>query len=228
MTIQDETNLPTANDTGERQAADVAKQAGGEVASTVADGALEMTSEAADQVKVVAGEAKAQLEDLFGRARDEARQQADDRTQQAARRLRTFSEEIEALAEGRPSEAGSLLTYLREAEDRAQNLAARLERGGPDAVANDLKQFARRRPGLYLGTAVAAGFIVGRAVRAGAMSAGKDTAPTAMVGPDGSSARPVTQQEADSLPSGSSDVGVLTEPTPATPPSIPSAGGVVP
>ena len=72
MTIQDETNLPTANDTGERQAADVAKRAGGEVASTVADGALEMTSEAADQVKVVAGEAKAQLEDLFGRARDEA------------------------------------------------------------------------------------------------------------------------------------------------------------
>jgi hypothetical protein len=226
MTIQDETNFPTAIDTPERQPADVAKRAAGEVASTVADGALEMTSEAADQVKVVAGEARAQLEDLLGRARDEARQQADDRTQQAARRLRTLSAEIEALAEGRPSEAGTLVTYLREAEDRAQNLAARLERGGPEGVATDLKQFARRRPGLYLGTAVAAGFIVGRAVRAGTMSAGKDAPPTAMVGPDGSSARPLTPQEADSLPSGS---GGQDQPRPApTPPPIDPAGGVVP
>ena len=123
MTIQDETSVHTGVSAGNRPTEDVAKHAAGEVASTVADGAVEMTHEAADQAKVVAGEAKAQLEDLFGRARDEARQQADERTQQAARRLRTFSEEIEALAEGRPSEAGSLVTYLREADDRAQRLA---------------------------------------------------------------------------------------------------------
>jgi hypothetical protein len=58
------------------------------------------------------------------------------------------------------------------------------------------------------------------------MSGGENAPPTAMVGPDGSSARPLTPQEADPLPSGT---GMQAEPrpTPAPPPMDP-AGGVVP
>jgi len=45
-------------------------------------------------------------------------------------------------------------------------LATRLDQGGLDAVMADMRSWARRQPGTFLLGAVAAGFVVGRVVRA--------------------------------------------------------------
>ena len=64
---------------------------------------------------------------------------------------------------------------------RIQRFADQLEREGPQAVATDLSRFARRRPAMFLMAAGTAGFLIGRAVRAGA-AASKESPSTAQWG----------------------------------------------
>jgi hypothetical protein len=131
-----------------------------EVAGTAAE-------EASTQVKVVAGQARQQFDDLVIQTRDEVRSQAESRNVQAAQGLRTLSQEVSALAEGRPDDAGPLLGLLEDAQRSVNGLAERLEGGGTQGVIDDVTRFARRRPGLFLAGAIGAGFLVGRLVRAG-------------------------------------------------------------
>jgi len=154
---------PTSSGTAETAKAEAAN-----VASTAADGARDVASEASAQARVVAGEAKQQVDRLISQSREELRLQAEQRSTQAASQLRTLSEQFRALAESRPEDAGPLLTYVREAEDRLRSLAWRMEQGGPQGIIDDVTRFARRRPGTFLAGALGMGFIVGRLVRAGA------------------------------------------------------------
>ena len=78
-----------------------------------------------------------------------------------------------ALAEGRPDDAGPAGDYVRQAGDKLQEVAQRLESGGLDGALSDLQGFARRRPGVFLLGAAATGFAVGRLLR-GAQAANAD------------------------------------------------------
>jgi hypothetical protein len=165
--------LATTNDPADRSNAGeaggsdalAAKAAG--VASTGAAAAKDAASEAATQVKVVAGEAKRQVATVVDQARHELSQQADERTRQAAGGLRTLADQAQALADGRPAEAGPLAGYLGDAQQRVTAFAERLESGGPQGLLDDVTGFARRRPLVFLAAAAGAGFIVGRLARAG-------------------------------------------------------------
>lgn len=166
-------------DTGNEQSkpAEVAGTASSEasnVLSTAGQGAKEAAGEASTQVKVVAGQARQQLDDLVVQTRDEVRHQAESRNAQAAQGLRTLSQEVSALAEGRPDDAGPLVGLLDEAQRKVSDLAGRLENGGTQGVIDDVTGFARRRPGLFLAGAIGAGFLVGRLVRAGAAQQQED------------------------------------------------------
>ncbi len=141
--------------------ADVAASEASDVASTAAEGAREIAGEATEQVKAVASHAKQQLDGLIQQSRDEFRQLAEDRGSRAASRLRTVSQQVSALSEGRPDDAGPLVSYLSDAQGQVQRLATRLEQGGPQEVINDVTSFARRRPGMFLAGAMGAGFLVG-------------------------------------------------------------------
>ncbi len=46
--------------------------------------------------------------------------------------------------------------------DGGRQLADYLDRNGPEGVLQEVQDFARRRPGAFLATALAAGFVVGR------------------------------------------------------------------
>jgi len=141
--------------------ADVATSEASDVASTAAEGAREIAGEATEQVKAVASHAKQQLDGLIQQSRDEFRQLAEDRGSRAASGLRTVSQQVSALSEGRPDDAGPLVSYLSDAQGQVQRLATRLEQGGPQEVINDVISFARRRPGMFLAGAMGAGFLVG-------------------------------------------------------------------
>jgi hypothetical protein len=141
---------------------------GKQVASQATEAARTVTTEATDQAKVVVGQARQEVERLVGQTRDELQTRAREQGDRAAHGLRSLSRQLDALAAGRPDEAGSLTTYLTDAQDRVSALAQRLETGGPQAVLDDVTRFARRRPGMFLALAAGTGFLVGRLARSGA------------------------------------------------------------
>jgi hypothetical protein len=172
MTLRQETGpIPSANggDGQPRPEAITqdAREGAANVVSTTTENVREVAEEVGQQAKAVASEAKRQLDQVVSQGRDELRQQMDQRNAQLAEQLRTLSGQFRALTQGNTSEAGPLLGYLNDAQTQVQRLAMRLETSGPQGVVDDISRFARRRPGLFLLSAMGAGFLAGRMVRAG-------------------------------------------------------------
>lgn len=155
-----------------------------DTATTASDSAKDAAGEVAAQAKVVAGEARRQIGTVVDETRQALSQQADDRTIQAAGGLRTLADQVSALADGRPHDAGPLAGYLGDAQSRVSAFAERLETGGPQGLLDDVTDFARRRPIVFLAAAMGAGFVVGRLARAGRAAQQDDAAaPTSRVTP---------------------------------------------
>jgi hypothetical protein len=155
------------------EAASTAMAKTGEVAGTATEGARQVASEASRQAGQLAQEALSSARTLVGEATGSLREQAGQQTERAASGLRSLSDQVRALAEGRTEEAGAAGDYARQAGEKLQHVADRLESGGLEGALSDLQSFARRRPGVFLLGAVAAGFAVGRLAR-GAQAANGD------------------------------------------------------
>ena len=164
------------SDSTPRRVADAATSAAGDAASTAGDEAKRVVSEAKDQARSVVSEAKGQVSGLVQQARDELRTQSADRGRQAAGGLRTLSDQLQALTEGRTDDAGPLAGYVTDARQQVASFASRLEDRGIEGVVDDVARFARRRPGVFLLAAAGAGFVVGRFVRSG-VSVARDSSP---------------------------------------------------
>lgn len=126
------------------------------------------------QVGELAREAWGQAREVMGRATGEARTQADQQAARAASGLMSLSDQLRALSDGRSAEAGQFGQYASKAGDQLARLSRRLEAGGIQGLLDDISRFARRRPGQFVLLAAGAGFIAGRAVRAG-QAAAKNT-----------------------------------------------------
>jgi polyhydroxyalkanoate synthesis regulator phasin len=210
MTVEHGMTVPQADADDESRPAQVARRAGDEAAN-VAETATESIREVADEVtaqaQAVAGQAKQQLDDFVGQARDEVRQQAQQRNEQVAGQLRTWSEQLTALAQGRPESAGPLVGYLEEVQDQVRRLATRLEQRGPQGVIDDVSNFARRRPGVFLAGAAGLGFVFGRVVRAAAAAQNGDSSSTQWAAPSRPAVATGPRTE-PLLPQGNGPVGV--------------------
>lgn len=165
-----------------KEAASTAAAKSSEVAGTAKEGTKQVASEATQQAGQVAQEVSVQARELVGQARNELRDQASQQTGRAADKMRTLSEQVQALTDGRPEEAGPVGDYARQAGDKLQQVASRLDEGGLEGMFEDVQGFARRRPGVFLAGAAMAGFAVGRMLR-GAQSAAQGQSQ----GPDGMS-----------------------------------------
>jgi ElaB/YqjD/DUF883 family membrane-anchored ribosome-binding protein len=149
------TNDPAArqSESDQGKAADVkdsAKEAGQHV-----------TDVAKDQAGNVAAEAKSQAKELLGQGREELRQQAADQQARVASGLHSLSAELHTMASG-STEQGVAADLAREAADRARAIAGWLESREPGQLVDEVKSFARQRPGAFLGIAATAGVLVGR------------------------------------------------------------------
>jgi len=151
----------TAQEKGQAVVGVAARQAR-RVGATAKEQADQVRGEVVDQARTLGEEALSQLE---SQAKTQSRRLADT--------LSELGDEVQALAEGRPDDADTLAPYVSDAAtavydvaDRVYSLATDIERQGLTAVLGDLQAFARRRPGTFLLGAMAAGFGVGRAVRA--------------------------------------------------------------
>ena len=132
-------------------------QAVGAAASDAASTAKDTAKEQAGQV---VGEVKTQTRNLVNDARDrvggEMRSQNDRLTEQ----IRRFADDLDQMRHDRgDSPAGNVVAEVAQGGRR---LADYLSEHGPDGVLREVEDFARRRPGAFLATALAAGFVVGR------------------------------------------------------------------
>ena len=155
-------------------AMETAKAESAEVAETVKQAGKDVMSEVGEQTAAVARTAKDQFQQLATQTRQELRVHSEQRGEQLATRLQTWAGQIKALAEGRVEDAGELRGVLGDVQERLESYASSLRERGPDGVLQDVRQFARRRPGMFLLAAGATGFAIGRIVRSGAMSDSHD------------------------------------------------------
>jgi hypothetical protein len=132
------------------------------VAGTAADDAKELARQGGGQARQVAQEAKHELRTLTEQGRQELKSQAEAQTLRASKNLRTLSDQTQALAEGRPDEAGPLAGYVQGVSGKLSGWADNLDRQGFDGMVAQVQGFARRRPAAFIGLCVVAGFAVSR------------------------------------------------------------------
>lgn len=169
MTTAQETASTAIHETG--AVAGTAKDEALNVASTATDAAKGVAQTAAQQTGDVVSEAARQARDLVGETRDQVRTQAETQTKRLAENVRSLAGEISGMA-SRSEQQGPATEVALQLADKTQALAGYLDGTTPEAVLDDLRSFARRKPGLFLLGAAGVGFLAGRLVKGATASSG--------------------------------------------------------
>jgi hypothetical protein len=183
---------------------DAVKGEAADVARTAADSVQSVADTAKTEAANVASEAKANAKDLFYQARGDLTDQAAAQQQKVANGLRSVSDELHAMARA-SDQPGVASDLVRQAAERSSSVAAWLDGRDPGSLLNEVKSFARQRPGTFLLLAAGAGVLAGRLGRS--LQAGA---------PESATARPGGQYDATGT-YGAGPAGYT-----------PSAGGTVP
>jgi hypothetical protein len=144
---------------------EAAKEKAAEVAASAKQTAGQVTDEAREQAAEVVSSATDQLGQVVGTARDELRNRASAEATNLGQRLGDIAEELRAMAQASVEHGGVAATAVCGVADQVDRGARRLSEGDLDTALDDLKRFARNRPGTFLLGAMGAGFAVGRLLR---------------------------------------------------------------
>ena len=87
--------------------------------------------------------------------------------------LRTFGDDLDKMAT--QSEGGMAADLAREGASRARTLSSQLDGREPRDLLDEVRSFARRKPGTFLLGALAAGVVAGRLTRGAKDGTGADT-----------------------------------------------------
>jgi hypothetical protein len=157
------------------RAADVGSTAqakAGEVAGTAQERAADVAGTAKDQALEVAQEAQRQARDLFSEFRGQIQQQTQQQRDRLVELLREFEDELQNMAQA-GGRNGAATEVVRQVADRLSGIRSYLETGGNPV--DDVRSFARRRPGTFLFLAAAAGVLAGRVTRSAAAARKQST-----------------------------------------------------
>ena len=169
VTTPPTTSRPPAGDGLGASRTDAVKGEAADVARTAADSAQSVAETAKSEASNVASEVKANAKDLLHQARTDLTDQAGAQQQKVASGLRSISDELRAMA-GASDQPGVASDLVRQAAERSSSVAAWLDGRDPGSLLNEVKSFARQRPGTFLLLAAGAGVLAGRLTRS--LSAG--------------------------------------------------------
>ncbi|MDT0165827.1 hypothetical protein Q9R32_09680 [Actinotalea sp. AC32] len=177
MTYDYQTGQPYGSGTGgtDGSRTDAAKEAARDTASTAKEQAAGVAHSAKESGQHLAHEAKSQAKEVGREAGQQARQlvdsgrrqltdEASSQQQKLAGGLRTFGEELQTMA-GASEQPGLATDVARQISDRVDTLAEWLEQREPGDLLQEVKTFARNRPGTFLAIAAGAGLLAGRLTR---------------------------------------------------------------
>lgn len=137
-----------------------AKQVASQTTRTAGQAAGDVKDTAKEQAQKVVGEAKTQLGGMASDVRDRMGEQARTQNDRLVTGIRQTADQLDEMRGDRPESPAA--TVVSRVADGGRQLADYLDRHGPDGVLREVQDFARRRPGAFLATALAAGFVVGR------------------------------------------------------------------
>jgi hypothetical protein len=123
----------------------------------------DLTATTAEHAGAVKEEAKDKALNVAHDVRRELENQGDSQAKRAAEALHDVGSQLHEMAKsGQP---GAVTDMTRQVAEKSTQFASRLEQGGVQGVGEDLRQFARRQPGLFLAAAGVAGFVAVRVLR---------------------------------------------------------------
>jgi hypothetical protein len=201
---------------------DVAREETVGVGRTAVDTGEQVAQTAAQQAKQVASETGRQARDLLNEGLEQVRNQAGEGQKKAAAGLHTVADQLHEMAES-SSSSGVASDLTRQAAQRAHDAASWLEAREPAELLDEVRNFARRRPGLFLAGSALAGILVGR------LTKGAVTADRGGSGPDGSTGQAGRHAQLVSEPvSYPATTAPTVTPQPPSGPAIPPTGAAVP
>lgn len=162
---------PVGPDTGASPLTDRASDA----AQAAKDAGTQVAQTATEKAKDVAHETGKQARDLLGEAREQAKQQAGSQHRSLVDNLRSLGDELGGMTAA--SEQHGVATELvSQARERVQGAADWLDAREPRDLLDEIRSFARRRPGAFLLGAAMAGVLAGRLTRGVVAARADDTA----------------------------------------------------
>ncbi len=142
-----------------------AKEHAGAVAQDAKESTKSVASTAASEAKDVAHEARTQLRQFFDQLTGEATDQASGQTQRAVQGLRSLGSELSGMADSQQGESGMAADLARQGASRLDAAASWLEGREPGEILDEVRSFARRRPGTFIAGAAILGLVGGRLTR---------------------------------------------------------------
>jgi len=156
---------PTGESAATQQStANVAREEAAQVGQSARAAAGNVTGTAADQARNVAEETRRQARDLLGEARSQVGEQASEQQRKAAQNLHTLAGQLNEMA-AKSGDSGMAAQLAEEAANRVHGVASWLEGREPADLLDEVRGFARRRPGTFLFGAALAGVLAGRMTR---------------------------------------------------------------
>ncbi|MCU1474959.1 hypothetical protein [Amnibacterium sp.] len=175
-----------AKETVQRTAADAKDQAA-DVAATAKDAGAQVASTTKEQAQRVVGDTVDQARQLYGQATTELSSQASKQQDRLGQGLRTFGSDLEKMGSGQQVDSGPASELVQNLAQRAHRVAEWLESRSPEEVLYDVRQYAARRPGVFIALAAVSGVVAARLTKALVADSKADSGPTTGYGAGGSS-----------------------------------------
>lgn len=158
-----DTELTPAGSGGSPSTKDVAQDEARNVGQTAAAAGSQVASTATDQAKQVAQETQRQAQDLIEQGRSQLREQATTQQQKAAEGLSSLAQQLRGMADGTSDGApGPARDLIHQASGKLEEIGSWLQHREPGELIDEVRSYARRRPGMFLLGAAVAGVVAGR------------------------------------------------------------------
>ncbi|MDP9411839.1 MAG: hypothetical protein M3P70_15375 [Actinomycetota bacterium] len=132
----------------------------------------QVTQQAKQQGQQFAQQARQQASDLANRGGEQVKSQLDYQKHQAAQRLTPVQSALRETAQQlRRQGQGPVAQYADQASDQVERFSGYLRETSVDEITDEVRGFARRRPALFVGGAVALGFFATRFLKSSSQEA---------------------------------------------------------
>jgi hypothetical protein len=155
---------PYESGQGEQKTTEVAKEQAADLKQGTVQAGQHVASVAKDQAATVTSEASKQAKNLLGQARSELSQQASTQQQRVADGLKSLSQELHSMSQ-HSDQPGPVAQLARHGAQATEQVASWFDGRDPGALVEEVRSFARRRPGTFLLLAAGAGLMAGRLTR---------------------------------------------------------------
>jgi gas vesicle protein len=158
------TSSTTPPSTSSTSTSDVAKEQTRSVGEDAKEGTRHVADVAKEETKNVAGETANQARELWHQTRSQLKDQTGQQQQRVASGLRSLGDELSSMAQT-SEQQGMASDLANRGADQVRRVAEYLEGRDPGSLLEEVKRFARRRPGTFLALAAGLGVVGGRLSR---------------------------------------------------------------